>query len=77
MLGASRRKTAFPGRHRGWEFYDLQDDPHEMSSQYSNPEYREIASRLKAQLKQVRSALEETDERFPGIQAIIDAHWQQ
>lgn len=60
-----------------WEFYDLEDDPHEMKNQYSNSEYREIVSRLKTELKRVRADLDETDDRYPGIQAIIDAHWDK
>ena len=58
-----------------WEFYDLENDPHEMRNQYSNPEYREIVERLKTELKQLRIDLEETDEGYPEIQNIIDAHW--
>jgi uncharacterized sulfatase len=60
-----------------WEFYDLKEDPHEMKNQYANPAYGETVSRLKAELKRVRADLHETDERYPGIQAIIDAHWNE
>ncbi len=58
-----------------WEFYDLQNDPFENVNQYGNPEYKEIISRMKEDLKQTRTDLDETDAAFPQIQAVIDAHW--
>ncbi len=58
-----------------WEFYDLQRDPHEMNNEYANPEYAQIISDMKAELKQTREELGETDESYPEIQEIIDANW--
>ena len=60
-----------------WEFYDLRNDPTEMTNQYGNPEYREIINKLKVDLKRTRAELDETDEAYPEIQAIIDAHWDE
>jgi hypothetical protein len=37
-----------------WELYDLQKDPHEMNSVYSNPEYAVEVQRLKEQLGLLR-----------------------
>lgn len=37
-----------------WEFYDLQKDPSEMKSQYSNPEYAAEIKRLKKELLRLR-----------------------
>lgn len=59
----------------GWEFYDLEKDPFEMTNQYANPEYISIVEAMKAQLKQTREELGETDEKYPGIQEIINRHW--
>jgi N-acetylglucosamine-6-sulfatase len=59
-----------------WEFYDLEKDPHEMHNQYANPEYKDVIDRMKDELRRTREELDETDERYPAIQAIIDAHWQ-
>ncbi len=59
----------------GWEFYDLEKDPHEMDNQYNNPEYSEIISELKTRLKAVRKELNETDINYPHIQEIIDKNW--
>ncbi|MCH9022805.1 MAG: sulfatase [Planctomycetes bacterium] len=59
-----------------WEFYDLKNDPHEMQNQYSNKKYKRIITAMKKQLKQIRRDLNETDEKYPHIQKIIDAHWE-
>jgi hypothetical protein len=37
-----------------WEFYDLQKDPAEMKSEYSNPEYAVEVKRLKIELQRLR-----------------------
>lgn len=49
-----------------WEFYDLEKDPSEMANQYNNPEYQEIISSMKTELKQLQ---EEYDDpiRFTEI----------
>jgi arylsulfatase A-like enzyme len=60
-----------------WEFYDLEKDPHEMQNEYSNPEYAEIIAGMKQDLKRTRDELQETDKKYPAIQAIIDAHWHK
>ncbi|MBL7077433.1 MAG: sulfatase [Kiritimatiellae bacterium] len=59
-----------------WEFYDLEKDPHEMHNQYGNPEYGKTIADMKAELKSTREDLNETDKKYPAIQAIIDANWQ-
>lgn len=59
-----------------WEFYDLSVDPKEMNNAYSNPKYKEIIADLKQQLKAKRKELNEDDgAKFPHIQEVIDAHW--
>jgi arylsulfatase A-like enzyme len=60
-----------------WEFYDLRKDPKEMRNEYANPEYAETVKELKAQLRQQREALDETDATRPHIQKIVDANWDQ
>lgn len=37
-----------------WEFYDLEKDPHEMRSEYDNPEYARVVARLKRELARLR-----------------------
>ena len=58
-----------------WEFYDLQKDPFEMNNLYQNSEYKDVIADLKDQLTQLRQDLNETDENYPHIQEVIDAHW--
>ncbi len=58
-----------------WEFYDLEKDPEEVINQYQNPKYSEIITELKERLKAKREALNETDDDYPHIQAIIDMYW--
>ncbi len=58
-----------------WEFYDLHRDPAEMRNEYANPECRRIIDEMKILLKQTREELNETDAKYPAVQAIIDAHW--
>ncbi|MEO0795484.1 MAG: sulfatase [Verrucomicrobiota bacterium] len=59
-----------------WEFYDLRNDPNEMTNQYGNPEYAAVIKELKAELERSRIELDETDEQYPELQAIIEANWQ-
>ncbi|MDF7823525.1 sulfatase [Pontiellaceae bacterium B12227] len=58
-----------------WELYDLKSDPKEMNNVYDHPEYSEVRKKLKIRLKELRSELDETDQDYPHIQKIIDAHW--
>ncbi|WP_066631021.1 sulfatase family protein [Labilibacter marinus] len=58
-----------------WEFYDLKNDPQELNNRYNDPEYKEIITQLKAELKRQREELNETDVNYPEIQAIVDKHW--
>lgn len=59
-----------------WEFYDLSKDPKEMNNAYNNPEYRDVIADLKNQLLEKRKSLNEEDgDKYPHIQKVIDAHW--
>ncbi len=58
-----------------WELYDLENDPGEMENVYGQPAYAGIVASMKAQLRQTREALGETDKNFPAIQRVIDANW--
>ena len=59
----------------GWEFYDLERDPHEMHNRYGDRAYADIVVSLKAELTCVRKEIGDTDEGHPRIRGIIDAHW--
>ncbi|OWW24955.1 acetylglucosamine-6-sulfatase [Zobellia sp. OII3] len=58
-----------------WEFYDLKKDPKEMNNAYKDPAYAEVIADLKKELLRLREDLNETDEKYPHIQKVIDAHW--
>lgn len=60
-----------------WELYDLKKDPDEMRNVYSNPEYAAVIVDLKKQLVELREKYNETDEKYPHIQAIIDEYWDK
>jgi N-acetylglucosamine-6-sulfatase len=68
----------YKGQNRtppGWELYDLEEDPKEVSNVYDDPAYRDVAARLKAQLAALRERIGDTDERFPEIKAIVEEFW--
>ena len=58
-----------------WEFYDLKNDPEETVNRYADPKYAAIIKELKGELRQLRIELNETDDKYPHIQKVIDAHW--
>ena len=56
-----------------WELYDMEKDPFEMRNVYQEPAYQDAVKKLKTQLWELRSELNETDEKFPAIQRIVAA----
>ena len=60
---------------KAWEFYDLRNDPQELHNRYGAAEYQDIIAQMKEELKKLRSELNETDQAFPLLQEVIDAHW--
>lgn len=58
-----------------WEFYDMNKDPKEMNNAYNDPAYASIIKDMKAKLKATRAELNEEDTKYPHIQKVIDAHW--
>nr|WP_155949318.1 sulfatase [Gayadomonas joobiniege] len=58
-----------------WELYDLRKDPQELNNVYGDPAYAEITAKLKAELKRQRNLYNETDENYPHLDKIIQAHW--
>ena len=61
----------------GWELYDMINDPHEMNNLYNNPRYVVVIRKLKAELLRLRKKYNETDEKYPHIQKIIDEYWDK
>ena len=58
-----------------WEFYDLRNDPKELHNRYNDPAFKEIIEELKKELKRQREELNETDNKYPHIQKIVNKHW--
>lgn len=47
-----------------WEFYDLENDPHEVNNLYGDPDYEQIAEKLKDELERLRSHYEVPPHHF-------------
>jgi len=43
-----------------WELFDLQKDPHELRSAYTDPAHADVATRLKAELERLRKELKDS-----------------
>ncbi|MEG1379697.1 MAG: sulfatase [Bacteroidales bacterium] len=54
-----------------WEFYDLINDPEEMTNLYYNPAYAKHIADLKRELLMLRAEYEDEDLDFPGISDMI------
>jgi len=55
-----------------WEFYDLQEDPDELTNQYGNPKFAEVIAGLKVELEQLRRDYkDDTDVR------VMPVEWQR
>ncbi len=54
-----------------WEFYDLQEDPEELTNQYQNTDYDEHIAELKSELKRLQNYYEDESDM-----AVMPAEWQ-
>ena len=61
----------------GWELYDMKNDPHEMNNLYGKRRYAGVVKELKAELLRLRKKYDETDEKYPHIQKVIDECWNK
>lgn len=46
-----------------------------MNNAYNDPAYADVIADLKKELIRLREDLNETDEKYPHIQKVIDEHW--
>lgn len=58
-----------------WELYNLKNDPQELHNIYNDAANKEIISKLKVELQNLRVELNETDANYPEIDAIVKKHW--
>ena len=70
MRGAMK-KTTDPA----WEFYDLLEDPREISNAYNNPEYADIIKDMKEELKRQQALTGEKDHERPVMVKIFEDYW--
>jgi arylsulfatase A-like enzyme len=54
-----------------WEFYDLQNDPDELTNQYNNPEYADEIAEMKQELERLRKQYDDDSDV-----AVMPAEWQ-
>ena len=54
-----------------WELYDLEKDPHQMNNEINNPEYTNVITNLKSQLKKLMIKYED-DKSLADFRAITD-----
>jgi arylsulfatase A-like enzyme len=58
-----------------WELYDLVQDPHEMTNVVADPAYTEVLTVLKAQLRELKSEVGDTDEKYPELVEVVAKYW--
>ena len=66
-----------PGTHSNttppaWEFFDLEQDPHENHNVYSDPAYGEIIAELKEKMMQKKREVGDMDEGNPMVLQLIE-----
>ncbi len=70
MTGSSKESTK-----PAWEFYDLENDPHENHNAINDNEYSGIINEMKAKLKRQRNLYGDTDEKYPEMKQIFKKYW--
>lgn len=59
-----------------WDFYDLQNDPHENHNLYNDPKYASIIKQMKKDLLNLRKEAGDTDEKYPEMQELLEKYYQ-
>ncbi|MHC4241730.1 MAG: sulfatase family protein [Planctomycetota bacterium] len=75
FYGQNYKKGGQKPTRPGWELYDMKNDPYEMNNLYGKPKYTAVIKGLKAELMRLRKKHNETDDRYPHIQRVIDEYW--
>jgi len=68
--GAAKRASP-----AGWEFYNLEKDPHELANVYDDPRYARVIRELKRGLLHLKQELGDTDEKYPELMEVRAAAW--
>jgi arylsulfatase A-like enzyme len=75
FYGRNYKKGGPKPTQLGWELYDMKNDPHEINNLYGDPKYASVVRTLKTELLRLRQKYNETDEKYPDIQKVIDQYW--
>jgi arylsulfatase A-like enzyme len=67
------RKTSPPA----WEFYNIQEDPHELHNAINDPQYQSIIKKMKAELKIEKAKAGDNDDKYPQMQEIFKTYWKE
>jgi len=68
-------QTDFPPTEPEWEMFDLRKDPQEMRNVYDDPAYDQVVARLKEQLLELKKQYDDTDDQYPELQQVHEAHF--
>ncbi len=68
------RKGGAKPTQPGWELYDMKNNPYEMNNLYGEPKYAKVVKELRAELLRSRKKYNETDDKYPHIQKVIDEY---
>ena len=60
-----------------WDFYDLQNDPHENHNAYNDPKYAPVIKQMKKQLLNLRKEVGDTDEKYPEMQELLEKYYNK
>jgi arylsulfatase A-like enzyme len=72
LKGTYTKQTTPPA----WEYYDLQNDPKELSNEYNNIKNKNIISQLKRDLLDLRTELGDEKTDSNELKDIIENHWE-
>lgn len=70
MTNVSRQPTT-----PAWEFYNIQDDPHELHNAIDDPQYQYIIKKMKTELKTEKAKAKDNDDRYPQMREIFKNYW--
>ena len=59
-----------------WDFYDLEEDPHENHNLYNDPKYAPIIRQMKKDLLNLRKEVGDTDEKYPEMQELLEKYYK-
>ncbi len=77
FYGLNYKKGGPKPTQPGWELYDMKNDPYEMNNLYGQTKYAAVVKELKAELLRLRKKYNETDDKYPHIQKVIEEYWDR